>query len=119
MSDKEKLDAIIAEIKEWKEGWTYRLNNTNPANPDFFEGGVEVCEHFLSFIETMEEETDSLVNLGNGVYYVPKFKVGDKIKPVDSCLGSPRIIKEVCDNYYVTDQGTLDFEFENNWEVVE
>lgn len=44
MSDKEKLDAIIAEIKEWKEGWTYRLNNTNPANPDFFEGGVEVCE---------------------------------------------------------------------------
>lgn len=49
----------------------------------------------------------------------PKFKTGDRIKPIDSCLGSPRIIEEVCDSWYVTDQGTLDFEFEDNWELVE
>ena len=49
----------------------------------------------------------------------PKFKVGDCIKPIDSCLGSQRTICEVCDGWYVTNQGTLDFEYENNWELVE
>ena len=28
MTDKERLDAIRAEIEEWKEGWTERLNKT-------------------------------------------------------------------------------------------
>lgn len=49
----------------------------------------------------------------------PKFKVGDCIRPIDSCLGSQRTICEVCDGWYVTNQGTLDFEYEDNWELVE
>lgn len=49
----------------------------------------------------------------------PKFKVLDYIKPIDSSLGSPRTIVDVCDSWYVTDQGTLDFEYEDNWEAVE
>lgn len=48
-----------------------------------------------------------------------KFKTGDRIKPIDSCLGSPRTIVDICDSWYVTDQGTLDFEYEDNWELVE
>jgi hypothetical protein len=49
----------------------------------------------------------------------PKFKTGDRIKPVDSCLGSPRTIVDICNSWYVTDQGTLDFEYEDNWEALE
>ena len=66
-------------------------------------GGLK--NDILSFINSMQEE--------------PKFKTGDRIKPIDSCLGSPRTIVDVCDSWYVTDQGTLDFEFEDNWEHVE
>jgi len=50
---------------------------------------------------------------------MPKFKAGDHIRPIDSSLGAPRTILEVCDGWYVTNQGTLDFEYEDNWEAVE
>ena len=50
---------------------------------------------------------------------MPKFKAGDHIRPIDSSLGSPRTIVKVCDGWYVTNQGTLDFEFEDNWELAE
>jgi hypothetical protein len=49
----------------------------------------------------------------------PKFKIGDNIEPIDSCLGSPLTIYKICDGFYVTNQGTLDFEFENNWRLIE
>lgn len=46
--------ALVAEIKKWISGWTERLNNTNPSNPSFFEGGIAVGKHILSFIDTLE-----------------------------------------------------------------
>jgi hypothetical protein len=49
----------------------------------------------------------------------PKFKIGDNIEPIDSCLGSPLTIYKICDGFYETNQGTLDFEFENNWRLIE
>ncbi len=56
----------------------------------------------------------------------PKFKVGDHIEPIDNCLGEPRIIIKVYNSgyahngyyyngYYITDQGILEFEYEDNW----
>ena len=63
---------------------------------------------------------DSAVEfIGSSLQAKPKFKTGDRIKPVDSCLGSSRTIVDVCDSWYVTNQGTLDFEFEDNWELAE
>ena len=67
--------------------------------------------------KTMEEYHKFIIHEYNKEE--PKFKVGDYIKPVDSCLGSPRTIVEVCDSWYVTNQGTIDFEYEDNWELVE
>lgn len=49
--------------------------------------------------------------------YQPKFKVGDKIK----CLWKHRkaVVTEVKDTWYVLDNRyVLDFEFEDNWELV-
>ena len=96
MTDKEILEAVKAEIERLHEehrgskgDWYYR----------------KALRAVLYLIDSMQEE--------------PKFKTGDRIKPIDSCLGSPRIIEEVCDSWYVTDQGTLDFEYEDNWEAVE
>ena len=92
MTDKEK---IRAEIEK-----RYRENKA--------DGYSDVCEELwdiLSFIDSLQEE--------------PKFKTGDRIKPIDNCLGSPRTIVDVCDSWYVTDQGTLDFEYEDNWELAE
>ena len=71
----------------------------------FNDGREDICDNLISFIDSLQEE--------------PKFKTGDRIKPVDSCLGSPRTIVDICNSWYVTDQGTLDFEFEDNWELVE
>ena len=65
----------------------------------------DVLKEALDYIDKVQEE--------------PKFKTGDHIKPIDSSLGAPRTILEVCDGWYVTNQGTLDFEFEDNWELVE
>jgi hypothetical protein len=59
---------------------------------------------------------------------LPKFKVGDRIKPIDNCLGEPRIIIKVYNSgyannghyyngYYITNQGILDFEYEDNWDL--
>ena len=48
-----------------------------------------------------------------------KFNKGDNIKPIDKCLGESRTICDVCDGYYITNKGILDFEFEDNWEVDE
>ena len=48
-----------------------------------------------------------------------KFSKGDNIKPIDKCLGESRTICDVCDGYYITNKGILDFEFEDNWEVDE
>ena len=71
----------------------------------FNDGREDICDNLISFIDSLQEE--------------PKFKTGDRIKPVDSCLGVPRTILEVCNSWYVTDQGTLDFEYEDNWEAIE
>ena len=46
----------------------------------------------------------------------PKFRIGDSIEPIDSCLGSPRIIYKMYDGWYET---TLNFESENNWRPIE
>lgn len=67
----------------------------------------DVLKEVLDYIDKVQEEPK------------PKFKIGDCIKPIESSLGSPRTICEVCDSWYVTNQGTLDFEFEDNWELVE
>lgn len=44
-----------------------------------------------------------------------KFSVGDWIYPIDEILGCARIILEVSKYWYVTSEGVLDFEFEDNW----
>ena len=97
-----RIEKIRAEIE--------RRYNYHKDHADDYAG----TEHFwkadedrnlISFIDSMQKE--------------PKFKTGDRIKPIDSCLGSPRTIVDVCDSWYVTDQGTLDFEFEDNWEATE
>lgn len=90
-----RIDKIRAEIEK-----RYRENKA--------DGYSDVCEELwdiLSFIDSLQQEL--------------KFKTGDRIKPIDSCLGSPRTIVDVCDSWYVTDQGTLDFEYEDNWELAE
>ena len=69
------------------------------------EGAYHILCNLDAYIDSLQEE--------------PKFKTGDRIKPIDSCLGSPRTIVDVCDSWYVTDQGTLDFEYEDNWELAE
>lgn len=48
----------------------------------------------------------------------PKFKVGDQIKPIDDCLGRPRTIIKVYNDYYITNQGILEFEYEDNWDLI-
>jgi co-chaperonin GroES (HSP10) len=54
------------------------------------------------------------------VEFKPSFRVGDVIKPKDPVLGEPRIIKGIHPKFgYDTDNGILDFEFEDNWELVE
>lgn len=90
MTDKEK---IRAEIER-------RMKGKCPIVCSYI-----IYEDILNFIDSMQEE--------------PKFKTGDRIKPIDSCLGSPRTIVDVCDSWYVTDQGTLDFVYEDNWELAE
>ena len=66
----------------------------------------DVLKEVLDYIDKVQEEPK------------PKFKIGDCIKPIESSLGSPRTIVDVCDSWYVTDQGTLDFEYEDNWKAV-
>ena len=56
--------AVVAEIEKWISGWTERLNNTNPSNPSFFEGGIEVGKHILSFLDTLEVKEVDLYNNG-------------------------------------------------------
>lgn len=51
-------DALVTEIEKWVSGWTERLYNTNPSNPSFFKGGIEVGKHILTFIDTLEMKTD-------------------------------------------------------------
>lgn len=47
----------------------------------------------------------------------PKFRSGDWIQPIDEFLGDARKILEVCKYWYVTTEGTLYFEFEDNWRL--
>lgn len=54
------------------------------------------------------------------VEFKPSFRVGDVIKPKDPVLGEPRIIVGIHPKLgYETNNGILDFEFEDNWELVE
>ena len=76
------------------------------------------CWMYLRGQITADECKSNMVFVNMAGKYKAKFKSGDYIKPIDSCLGSPRTICEVCDGWYVTNQGTLDFEFESNWEKV-
>ena len=79
-------------------------------------------EHMKFYSEVAEAEYNALCKVEKAIDSLqeePKFKTGDRIKPVDSCLGSPRTIVDICNSWYVTDQGTLDFEYEDNWEAVE
>ena len=96
----------VQKIKDWisKEQDGLMDAQGNFEYPEH-EGAYHILCNLDAYIDSMQEE--------------PKFKTGDRIKPIDSCLGSPRTIVDVCDSWYVTDQGTLDFEFENNWELVE
>lgn len=79
-------------------------------------------EHMKFYSESAEAEYYALCKVEeiiDSLQEEPKFKTGDRIKPVDSCLGSPRTIVDICNSWYVTDQGTLDFEYGDNWEAVE
>jgi hypothetical protein len=54
------------------------------------------------------------------VEFKPSFRVGCMIKPKDPILGEPRIIKGIHPRFgYDTNEGILDFEFEDNWELVD
>ena len=54
------------------------------------------------------------------VKFKPSFRIGDMIKPKDPVLGEPRIIEKIHPKWgYDTSKGILDFEFEDNWELVE
>jgi len=56
----------------------------------------------------------------NPVKFKPSFRVGDVIKPKDPLLGEQRIIEGIHPKWgYDTNNGILDFEFEDNWELVE
>ena len=96
----DKAELIRHEIEKRRD---HNLAIGNPLFAAMAEEDIEL----LLFIDSMQEEPK------------PKFKIGDCIKPIESSLGSPRTICEVCDSWYVTNQGTLDFEFEDNWELVE
>jgi hypothetical protein len=137
MTDKEKIRAEIKRrIKLHKDSLT------NPIHQGFglqkvINAKISELTYLLSFIDSMQKEhvdydklntmlDDALAketkeswNKMLGEESKPKFKKGDYIRPIDSSLGAPRTILEVCDGWYVTNQGTLDFEYEVNWEAVE
>ena len=96
----------VQKIKDWISKTQDGLMDAN-GNFEYpeHEGAYHILCNLDTYIDSMQEE--------------PKFKTGDRIKPIDSCLGSPRTIVDICDSWYVTDQGTLDFEYEDNWELVE
>ena len=96
----------VQKIKDWisKEQDGLMDAQGNFEYPEH-EGAYHILCNHDSYIDSLQEE--------------PKFKTGDRIKPIDSCLGSPRTIVDICDSWYVTDQGTLDFEYEDNWEAIE
>lgn len=96
----------VQKIKDWigKEQDGLMDAQGNFEYPEH-EGAYHILCNLDAYIDSLQEE--------------PKFKTGDRIKPIDSCLGSPRTIVDICDSWYVTDQGTLDFEYEDNWELAE
>ena len=91
----DKIQKIREEVENKLEVMQYQVHRKD---------AYKELKCVLDYIDSLQEE--------------PKFKTGDRIKPVDSSLGSPRTILEVCDGWYVTDQGTLDFEYEDNWKAV-
>ena len=97
-----RIDKIRAEIERQ---YKYHKDHADDyAGTEHFWKADE-DRNLLSFIDSLQKEH--------------KFKTGDRIKPIDSCLGSPRTILKICDSWYITDQGTLDFEYEDNWELAE
>jgi hypothetical protein len=98
----DKVQKIREELARLKEETSIGLSEHENGVE---QGRMEIINATSLFLDSLQEE--------------PKFKTGDRIKPIDSCLGAPRTILEICDGWYVTDQGTLDFEYENNWELVE
>ena len=100
-----KIEKIRAEIERRIEKYRNLVKTCRKEEYEYFKGELAASETMLLFIDSMQEES--------------KFKTGDRIKPIDSCLGSPRTIVDICDGWYVTDQGTLDFEYEDNWELAE
>ena len=121
MTDKEILIAFRSEVERLKDSC---------ASP------IVICDTLLFFIDSMQEEhinydklntmlDDALAketteswNEWLGEESKPKFKAGDHIRPIDSSLGASRTILEICDGWYVTNQGILDFEYEDNWKLV-
>ena len=109
MTDKLKLKSCHEVIDTVDVANVESIFYGKPTDPDILtvvmkDGKSLYCDEVCP-VDSLQEE--------------PKFKTGDRIKPIDSCLGSPRTIVDICDSWYVTDQGTLDFEFEDNWELVE
>ena len=74
-------------------------------------GGIKI-DDAIDWLERQGEQKP--------VKFKPLFKFGDVIKPKDPALGEPRIIKGIYPKFgYDTNNGILDFEFEDNWELVE
>ena len=130
----EAYDKVVERLKDFR--FEYRFSAFGDVIEEKFpelksedkrirEALVDIIEHFLFWKDkglTKEKVLAWLEKQGeqkSADKVEPKFKVGDYIKPIDKCLGSPRIIEEVYDGWYVTDKGALYFEFEDNWELVE
>jgi len=95
MTDKEKILAILNRLEA----------ENNCGTSDFIEAKRIAYKQVRDAIDSMHEE--------------PKFKIGDVIKPIDNSLGAPRIIEKVCESWYITNLGVLDFEHESNWELLD
>ena len=109
MTDKEKLEAIVTEIKK---RYNYNKEHENDwASTDHFWKRVE-CEELLHFIVSMDKK--------------PKFKIGQvvRVKPM-KChgkifIGEPNKIVDITEKEYVFDDGkSWSIELQDGWELVE
>lgn len=111
---KKSLETLFPELKE-SEGERIRkwLIDTIKAVPNNSIEWEKIDKlDVLAWLEKQGEQ--------NLVEFKPSFRVGNVIKPKDPVLGEPRIIKGIHPKFgYDTNNGILDFEFEDNWELVE
>lgn len=106
MTDKEKLDKLVAEIKKLRKEVKdniAELGNSESERIGLFKD-LEIYDNILSLIDSMQEE--------------PKFKLGDIVRRKSDGLEA-RVINIVDGTYIVECEDWNDSILEHQWELVE